>query len=69
LRAVPFVAPINGRNHDLHGERLCDCGSDARRGDALMQRLASLFAGLLFGAGLAVSGMIDPDIGIQVWPL
>jgi uncharacterized protein len=25
-----------------------------------MQRFAALFAGLLFGAGLAVSGMIDP---------
>ena len=39
----------------------CDCDGDAGRRDALIQRFVSLVAGVLFGAGLAVSGMIDPS--------
>src|SRR5699024_1585166 len=62
LRHFPSFRPLDSRYRYLHGRRrrhrLCH-SSHPRR--LLMQRniLAGLF-GLIFGAGIAISGMINP---------
>src|SRR5690606_6137362 len=62
LRACTPLAALDRRHPDLHGfdgaHRL-RCPSPSRR--LLMARiLSALIAGLIFGAGIAISGMINP---------
>src|SRR5690606_22305014 len=57
------VAALVRRGRDLHGQRDRDRLRAAPRGARMNARLiASLAAGALFGAGLALSGMTDPGL-------
>ena len=57
----PTLPSIDGRHPDLHDERHahCLCGA-TRAGWWCMKAWSAIAAGMLFGAGLALSGMSDP---------
>jgi uncharacterized membrane protein YedE/YeeE len=60
MRAVASFAAIDVGNRHVYGKRICDRGASSRRRLAMTRALIALLSGLLFGAGLAYSGMSDP---------
>lgn len=64
LRLVPAVSTFAGCHTELHGRRLHHRLYPSSRAWSLVTMkysIASLFAGLLFGLGLIVSGMANPE--------
>src|SRR3546814_4735583 len=61
LRPLPPVTALDGRDRRVHARRVRHGSRDARAGGVVAMRwIIALFAGALFGAGLAVSGMAEP---------
>src|SRR5262249_29942222 len=61
VRPGAWVEALTRRDARLHGGGRSHGVRDApRRGDPLMQIWAALFSGIVFGAGLFVSGMSNP---------
>jgi uncharacterized membrane protein YedE/YeeE len=60
MRAVASFAAIDVGNRHVYGKRICVRGASSRRRLAMTRALIALVSGLLFGAGLAYSGMSDP---------
>lgn len=63
MRHVAFLAEILDRHRELHDRRRRHgrCDERARLRAVIRRVLFALVAGALFGAGLAVSGMADPQ--------
>lgn len=58
---IRTFAALDGRNCDIYGSRHAECCDDARMGSFKNKaQIYALMGGLLFGAGLLISGMANP---------
>src|SRR5262249_44423518 len=58
LRREPRLAALHRRDRDIHGDRRLDGRRPAaRRGRPMKKHLVAVLAGILFAAGLSLSGM------------